>query len=244
MKRPTRVPATAVLLLLLSGAASCGGTAEQPSAAPPSATTPTSSSTPTPSRPPPSNPAKTTTPASTAGSLSIRSFPRPAELGGGWSYAVDPGDIEEGYAGNGTPAIAREAGEVLRTVLPFGCPRGPRFAAPRHVLEVDYRSPYGKVVALRLRFADDNTASAFFAARTAGLRSCLGRSPSPAIGPLVRHLTVLDDRTLRSDRTPASDPWTELAGTGGDLVTLVAIQGPTDRIDDLEARRLAGVFTG
>ena len=176
--------------------------------------------------------------------MSIRSFPRPAELGDGWSYAVDPGDVEEGYAGNGTPALAREPGEVLRTVLPFGCARGPRLDAPRQVLEVDYRSPYGKVVALRLRFVDTTTASAFFAARTAGLRSCLGRSPSPAIGPLVQHLTLLDDRTVSSARTPASDPWTELAGTTGGLVTLVAIQGPTDRIDDQEARRLAGVFTG
>ena len=241
MKRSTREPATALLLLLLlPSAAACGGTAQEASsAAPPSPTTTTASNSPT-----PSSPAKITTPASTAGSLSIRSFPEPSDLGDGWSYAVDPGDVEEGYAGNGTPAIARKAGEVLRTVLPFGCARGPRFTAPRHVLEVDYRSPYGKVVALRLRFTDHAAASAFFDARTAGLRSCLDRSPSPAIGPLVRQLSVLDERAVLSDRTPASDPWTELAGSTGDVVSLMAIQGPTDRIDDREARRLLGVLAG
>jgi hypothetical protein len=239
MRRPTREPATAaLLLLLLPGAASCGGAAEDPTSAAPASASATAVS------PAPSPRAKISTPPSTAGSLSIRSFPRPAELGDDWSYAVDPGDVEEGYAGNGTPALAREPGEVLRTVLPFGCARGPRLDAPRKVLEVDYRSPYGKVVALRLRFADPTAASAFFAARTTGLRRCLDRSPSPAIGPLVRRLTLLDERTVSSDRTPASDPWTELAGTAGSLVTLVAIQGPTDRIDDREARRLAGVFTG
>ena len=33
-------------------------------------------------------------------------------LGAGWDYRVDPGSVEDGYAGNGTPAMSRDPQEV------------------------------------------------------------------------------------------------------------------------------------
>jgi hypothetical protein len=186
------------------------------------------------------------TPAASSGPLSQQSFPRPRQLGAGWRYAVDPGDAEEGYLGNGTPALARDPHELLRAALPLGCPRELRLPVPRHALEVDYSYRGTKVIAVRMSFADRAQATGFYGARNADLLSCHGRSGGPAIGVLVSEVNSVGTRAVMSDRTPRSDPWTELAVLDGDSVVLLAAQttpgGPP--LSDARALALATAFGG
>jgi len=180
-------------------------------------------------------------PATTSGPLSRSSFPTPQQLGEGWRYLVDPGDAEEGYAGNGTPTLARSPREIVQTAVPFGCPRRTSMPAPDHALEVDYSHHGGKVIAVRTRFADGSTARAFFDGRAANLQACAGRTGGPAIGPLVSRIGEPATDALASDRTPASDPWREVAVLDGASVVLLAAQG-SDSLTDPETRRLVGML--
>jgi hypothetical protein len=164
-------------------------------------------------------------PATSAGPLSRTSFPTPRELGAAWKYSVDPGDAEEGYAGNGTPTLQRSPQEIVDTAVPFGCERATEMPLPRHALEVDYTYGDRKVIAVRSRFADAGRARAFFEGRGNNLRACLGRSASEAIGPLVDALSTPDRQAMSSARTPESDPWQELAVLDGPDVVLLAVQG-------------------
>ncbi len=164
-------------------------------------------------------------PATSSGPLSQASFPRPERLGRGWRYAVDPGDGEEGYVGNGTPALARDPREVTQTAVPFGCPRPTAMPTPTHALEVDYALDGARVVTVRAAFDDPAEARRFFTARTANLRACVGRVGSTAIGPLVAGLVEPAIDALASDRTPESDPWREVAVLDGDSVVLLAARG-------------------
>jgi hypothetical protein len=138
---------------------------------------------------------------------------------------VDPGDAEEGYAGNGTPTLARSPREVVQTAVPLGCARPTRMPTPSHALEADYTLHGATVVAVRSRFAGRAEATRFFAARSANLRACAGVVASAAIGPLVGAITEPATGALASDRTPRSDPWRELAVLDGDTVVLLAVQG-------------------
>jgi len=180
-------------------------------------------------------------PATTSGPLSRRSFPSPRRLGPGWRYAVDPGSAEEGYSGNGTPTLARRPQEIVQTAVPFGCDRPSALPAPTHALEVDYTVRGARVVAVRGKFADAATARAFFAGRSRDLRGCVGRSGSPAIGPLVASVSVPAADALASDRTPRSDPWREVAVLDRDTVVLLAVQG-TDPLTTGQTRRLVTAF--
>ena len=192
----------------------------------------------------PEEPAGLETPATSAGSLTRRSFPRPRTLGTGWRYAVDPGDAEEGYLGNGTPALERDPREIVQLAVPFGCAR--RFPMPRpaHALEVDYTARGVKVIAIRGEFGDPASAEAFFTGRAANLDRCRGHSGGQAIGTIVARTDRLGDGVLLSDRTPGSDPWAELAVLDGDQVVLVAAQTTLDRppMTRAGARRLAILF--
>lgn len=184
------------------------------------------------------------TPATTAGTLSRASFPRPKALGAGWEYAVDPGDAEEGYLGNGTPVLERDPAEIVQLAVPFGCARRAVMPAPSHALEVDYAADGVKVIAIRGEFADAAAAEEFFGARAANLERCRGRSGGQAIGAIVARTEPVRDDVLLNDRTPDSDPWAELALLDGDQVVLVAAQTrlgspPMTRAG---ARRLATLF--
>jgi len=183
-------------------------------------------------------------PATEAGPLSRKDFPRPRQLGAGWEFSVDPGDAEAGYVGNGTPALARDPGEVVQLAVPLGCPRPRKMPLPDFALEVDYTVDGTKVVAIRGEFKDQGSAEIFFGARAANLRRCLGRSGSEAIGPLVGTARAVTDDVLLSDRTPESAPWAELAVRDGDQVVLVAAQSRLGRppMTPGGARRLAEVF--
>lgn len=183
------------------------------------------------------------TPATTSGPLSQASFPTPRELGAGWTYTVDPGDAEEGYAGNGTPVVERSAAEIAQTAVPFGCERRSAMPPPVYALEVDYAFRGSKVIAVRGAFRDQAEARAFFVGRADNLRDCLGSSGSAAIGPLVGRLTEPASNALVSDRTPESDPWRELAVLDGSTVALLAVQG-TDHLTESQTRRIVTLFRG
>lgn len=169
-----------------------------------------------------------TTPAPKSGPLSRSTFPHPRTLGARWSYAVDPGDAEEGYLGNGTPALERNPAEVTLASVPMGCPRPHRLPRPAHALEVDYTRAHAKVIAIRVRFAGRQEAGQFFDQRAATLTGCRGRTGGPAIGTLVDVVSRPAEGVLLSDRTPRSDPWTELAVLDGPAVVLLAAAGRVD----------------
>lgn len=235
------VATAAVGLIAVPG---CSGASEPRAASPARVGTASASAAPLTAAPPPSpdprgapRPGSTQRPATSSGPLSQASFPRPRQLGPAWRYTVDPGDGEEGYAGNGTPALARDPGEVTQTAVPFGCPRRAVMPAPTHALEVDYALAGARVVVVRGAFGDQAVARRFFAARTENLRACVGRVGSTAIGPLVSGIVEPAAGALASDRTPQSDPWREMAVLDGDTVVLLAVQG-RDPFTPRQTRRL------
>jgi hypothetical protein len=183
-------------------------------------------------------------PDTSAGPLDQDDFPRPGALGPRWEYSIDPGNAEEGYAGNGTPALARKPAEVVRLAVPLGCPRPDRMPVPDHALEVDYTVDATKVVAIRSEFEDAATARQFFAARNANVRRCVGRSGGQAVGPIISTTETVADDVLLSDRTPESAPWAEMVLLDDDQVVLVAAQTRlgSSPMTTAEARRLAKVF--
>jgi hypothetical protein len=176
--------------------------------------------------------------------MSMRSFPRPRDLGPGWRYAVDHGSAEDGYLGNGTPALARDPAEVVAAAVPLGCPRPAPLGRPRHVLEVDYSHGPAKVVVLRSRFPGSRQANAFFAARARDIAACRARTSGAGIGVLVSSAIHLPSGVLLSDRTPHSDPWSELALVDGDAVVLLAEHGTpgSPALTRSQARHIAQVF--
>ncbi|MDX6298945.1 MAG: hypothetical protein QOF53_159 [Nocardioidaceae bacterium] len=243
-----RRAAAAVLCAGLAATAGCSadrpGSSAEPAPARP-ATTParpaTAATTPSlaPSSPAPTvpTPGSTAKPATSSGPLSGASFPKPRRLGAGWRYAVDPGDPEEGYAGNGTPTLARNPQEIVQTAVPFGCPRRAAMPAPTHALEVDYTLHGRKVIAVRGSFGATRAAALFFDGRAENLRACTGRAASAAIGPLVTAVRARSKVALSSRRTPKSDPWQELSVLDRDSVVLVAAQG-SDVLSDRTMTRL------
>jgi hypothetical protein len=81
---------------------------------------------------------------------------------------------------------------------------------------------------VRASFGDPRTASRFFGTRTRLLTRCQGTVASEAEGVLVREVRRVSGTALLSDRTPDSDPWTELAVHDGDQVVLVAVGSRLD----------------
>jgi hypothetical protein len=249
-------------------AALCGGTAllsavlascsspTQPNAEPTSATSPATASTtaaspsaaakasPSKKRSRHPDPGALATPATESGPLSQAAFPRPRSLGARWSYAVDPGSVEEGYLGNGTPALERDPAEIALASVPMGCPRPHRLPHPAHALEVDYTRAQAKVIAIRARFAGRSEAGQFFDRRAATISACRGRSGGPAIGTLVDSVNQPSEGVLLSDRTPRSDPWTELAVLDGPAVVLLAAAGRVDEppLDEGDVAALVEAF--
>ncbi|MGZ5418441.1 MAG: hypothetical protein ACXWDI_14825 [Nocardioides sp.] len=240
-----RAGALAMVACVLSSVSACSS--DDPAAAPGTNPTASGSASSSPSEasetPEPEGPE---TPATTSGSLSQRSFPRPNALGAEWEYAVDPGDAEEGYAGNGTPTLERDPREIVQLAVPFGCARPSPMPTPTHALEVDYTAEGVKVIAIRGNFDDEATAKHFFTARKANLERCLGRSGGQAIGTIVAQAETLRRGVLLNDRTPDSDPWAELAVLDGDQVVLVAAQTNVDSppMTPSGVRRLAALFQG
>ena len=156
-------------------------------------------------------------PAKTAGKLGANSVPKPADLGRGWDKFVDPGDVAEGYTGNGAWVRERGAREVVQGVVPLGCvgmSSAPVLPAPRHALEATYRGPGDAPgVALVLDYVSSAKASAFVAGMAKIARACY--APSTKVGrndPLtvvvepvrIGARTVLD---RRREYGVGSSPW-------------------------------------
>lgn len=247
----TRLLTTATAVASLTALAGCGSSDDRHAGSGPAATpgTPSAASitvlpetrATSPRAPGVPTPGSLAEPATSSGTLSKRSFPTPRRLGPGWAYSVDAGSVEEGYAGNGTPALARNPQEIVQTAVPFGCERRTRLPAPVHALEVDYLLHGAKVIAIRGRFAGAAVARAFFHGRSADLAACVGRSGSTAIGPLVAAMSTPARGALASDRTPRSDPWREVAVLDGDSVALLAARG-AHPLTDAQTRRLVRLF--
>lgn len=148
-------------------------------------------------------------------------FPAPDELGAGWRYAKAPSDPEAGHvARNGN---RRDPAEVIALAVPLGCPRATTMPPARAAYEVSYTFQTRAVVAIRLRFGDPGAAQGFVEARRENLESCLGLSGGPAVGPYVVHV-----QGALNDRTPESEPWTELVLRRDRSVLMLAAEGTLD----------------
>lgn len=198
---------TAVLLV-----AGCGGAAA-PGAAPDA--TSTTDVAPEPS----ASPAE-----STSGSLTKDSLPDPKSLGSRWQYRVEAGGAEEGFTGNGTPALARDPREVVMVLTPLGC-RPVRLPVPTSALEVTYAHARGTpAVGLLLEFADAGAAAKFFNTRAEAMRDCVSWSKAQA------EVTVLRDTgtsfvSVRAEDVGDTPVWTEGVRRSGARVLFVAVEG-------------------
>ncbi|MFP5252621.1 MAG: hypothetical protein ACLGH4_02365 [Actinomycetes bacterium] len=235
MRGSTRAARHAAVVVTVGVLAACSSAGTGRTADDPPATVEVPASTPTagtaqgPTEPADEDHAELEVPATSSGPLTRRDFPRPRELGPQWRYRVDQGDAEEGYAGNSTPVLERDPTEVAALAVPFGCPRPVDVPIPEHALEVDYTAHGVWVVAVRASFGDPRTASRFFGTRTRLLRGCERTVISKSEGMLVDEVRRLSATALLNDRTPDSDPWTELAVHDGDQVVLLAAQTRIDR---------------
>jgi len=239
--------AAATVVLLLAG---CGGgdpeaadrerprtsTSAAATSAPPAVVAPP---TPTPTvEPGGTDAAGLVVPPETAGDLDSRSVPQAPDLGAGWTRYVDPGDVAEGYAGNGSWVRARDVSEVVQSVVPLGCTgltSVPRLPVPEHALEATYRGPRDAPgVALVLEYRNRAQAAAFVAGMARIARSC----PEPAGGvragdPLtvvVEPVRVTDRVVLDRRREHGAGAgewlWSEAVVHEGDRVGLLILASP------------------
>lgn len=187
-------------------------------------------------------------PETTAGDLAERNVPRAPDLGRGWARFVDPGDVAEGYTGNGAWVRARGAAEVVQAVVPLGCAgldSPPDLPVPEHALEATYRGPGDAPgVALVLDYASQRQASRFLAGMATIASTC--RAPAGNVGaddPLtvvvdpvrITAATVLDRR--RELGAGASEwLWSEVVVREGSRVGLLILASPpSGRQPDLGA---------
>ena len=177
-------------------------------------------------------------PAETAGALDSRSVPQAPDLGRGWQRYVDPGDVAEGYTGNGSWVRARGVAEVVQAIVPLGCiglTSPPALPLPKHALEATYRGPNeAPGVALALDFAGTRQASNFLAGIGQIARAC--RQPADEVGPgdpltvvveavRIGATTVLDRR--REYGVGASEwLWSEMVVQEGSRVGLLILASP------------------
>lgn len=159
------------------------------------------------------------TPRARSGDLGQEDLPAPEQLGQGWEYRVDPGSAEEGYAGSGEPANARDPLEVLGAITPLGCRPG-TLPVPTHALEVTYGRGVLPAVGLLLRFDDDATATAFFDAHTDVISDCVGRRTVEVAVIRSESGVFVSSRTEQLGQTPT---WVEGVGLRGAEVLLVAV---------------------
>ena len=192
-------------------------------------------------------------PAKTAGKLGERNVPRPADLGRGWSQFVDPGDVAEGYTGNGAWVRERGATEVVQAVVPLGCvgmSSTPVLPVPKHALEATYRGPGDAPgVALVLDYSTSAKAAAFVAGMGNIARACY--APSKEVGendPLtvVIEPVRLGARTVldrRREYGVGSSPWlwSEMVVQLGSRVGLLIV-ATTPSADQPDLNRLSEVL--
>ena len=103
--------------------------------------------------------------------------------GAGWRYAVDPGDAEEGYAGNGTPTLARTPRRSCRPRCPSAAPA--YGDAGRRTTRSRSTTPARGEGDRRARQLRRRRSAPAFYGRAANLAGCRGSRGSAGIGPLV-----------------------------------------------------------
>jgi len=183
----------------------------------PATSTPATEPTPLPEGVPPAP--EPTAPSTESGPLQQADLPTPEALGDGWEYRVDPGSVEDGYAGSGAPAIAREPQDVVAAVTPLGC-RPDELPAPTHALEVTYQRVETPAVALLLEFANSGEAQEFFQRHTDVLRKCVTSKQIDISIDLDDPDQFISERTEKSG---ASLTWTEGIAPRESQVLLVAV---------------------
>ncbi len=149
-----------------------------------------------------------TVPSDRSGSLSQASLPKPRSLGPRWEYRVDNGSTEDGYQGNGTPAMARDVDEVVAAITPLGC-RPLVLPTPEAALEVTYGRDDGTpAVGLVLEFSSPEVAVSFFQRRAQVMRTCQESRSSRATVTVLRDSpdTFIAERDEHLGATPL---WTE-----------------------------------
>ena len=145
-------------------------------------------------------------------------------MGPHWSYRVDPGSSEDGYRGNGTPAMARDPQEVVGALTPLGC-RPVILPTPKSALEVTYGHRDGTpAVGLLLEFESSDVAADFFDRRSAALRDCVDWKRATA------EIDVLRDETdsfvsVRDEQVGGTPVWTEGVKRSETRVMFVAVAG-------------------
>lgn len=178
--------------------------------------------------PPPgvsSNPA-TETPGTSAGPLSRRALPTPAQLGRGWKTRVEGEDPDSGV-GNGTAYQQRNPSEIAETAVPLGCEDRGDLPEPAYVLQATYGRGRGTyAVALRMRFASASTAAAFKTGREAALRACQAQPADPYndLPAPVTKVAVTAAGTISEYETAADERrWLSLLSLrGSDVLTVDA----------------------
>jgi hypothetical protein len=236
----TRVAACVLTAVVLAGCASAHADAGAPAAktATTSTASPPGTSSATPSPTPGDGHDRMAVPAKRAGPLTGKDMPRASALGHGWRFRVDNGDQEDGYAGNGTPTVQRDPGEVAGLAVPLGCVDRGHLPRPRWALESDYRhtstATLGLVIRLRFRTAAD--ATTFMKQRDTALAACSAQTSrsGPNSTGLVQSIHRVRGWTV-STRTEAGDlhdgsAWTEIVGIASpdtDLVLVAVNAVPT-----------------
>lgn len=213
----------AALILAAAALAFGGCSADQTTPAPPTAST----SLPA---------APTTAPPVSAGPLDSATLPEPDELGPGWEYRVEGGDLEDG-AGNGSPFQQRDPHEIVMTTIPMGCEARSESPAPENVLQATYVHPDSGsyAVALRMRFNSPEAAGEFIKVRAADLATCRDQPDDPFSGAPA---PVLETSSQGSRTTTAyrlvgePETWHGVATTTGtDVLTFDTDADPTDVVD-------------
>lgn len=225
-------------LALLTAALMAGCTTAAPDPPPGTPATPAASpaspdSTATPTAAPSGGPGQQGTPASTSapGTAVAPSAPPPAPTGPapstagnltatdiavpeGWSPAVRPGSVEEGYLGNGTWVHAVSAEHSAYAAIALGCTEVRAFPRPEAALEGTFTGPDGqRGVGVTLQFADDAGATAFFAEWVRQGEACLSSS--------TELITLTGDTWL--GRRTLDTTWSEAVGRRGSQVRLVIV---------------------
>jgi hypothetical protein len=247
---PARGPALVAVLIVGAVLAGCGGddparradplpstTTASPASEPAAPPTTPAAATPLPS-PGQTDAAGLVVPGRTAGDLGERSVPSPADLGRGWQRYIDPGDVAEGYTGNGAWVRERGAAEVVEAVVPLGCvglSSPPALPVPKHALEATYRGP-GEApgVALVLDYPSAAQAARFVSGMATIASSCEPparkvRADDPltvVVEPVrIGARTVLDRR--REYGVGASEwVWSEMVVQHGARVGLLILASP------------------
>ncbi len=237
------LPAVVAVVAVVAG---CGGEATTsgdgaPAGAPsttPTATASPSSSAVAPAVAPTRDDERLVVPPETAGDLDSGDLPAPPDLGAGWRQFADPGDPEEGYAGNGSWVRARGGAEVVQALLPLGCAglrEMPRLPEPRHALEATYRGP-GRAPAVALVLSYGSVGAARELVTTLGDvgASCAApEKPVKRSDPLVAVVTqeraddsVVLDRRREYGAGASGWVWSEAVVRRGDRVGLLTVASP------------------